>query len=103
MAFDGNEGEPISLQTAAGWTAKYRATMGANDPKGHFFGRNEINSILAQTGCKGIRIYYGINDLNEKVLILVGADANENDMTNLIVDKSVLCPPRCGARNSLNG
>lgn len=103
MSFNGNEGEVISLSTAAGWTANYRDQMGHGDPKGHFFGKSKIQDILDQSGCVGIRMYHGIDDDDQKVIILVGVDADENDMTSgTIVERSIFCPPRCGSSNSLN-
>lgn len=102
MAFDGTEGEKITLTVASGWTENYRDVMGSGDPKGHFFGKDILNDILAQDGCQGIRIYYGINDDDEKVLILAGAKANEDDITDLIADKSRPCPSFCGRNNDLN-
>lgn len=104
MAFDGSEGGPIQLNKAKGYTATYRA-QNPNGLKGHFFGREILNDILEQTGCEGIRIYYGINDDGEQALVLVGADANEDDMlgeTHTIGDYSIACPNRCGSSNALN-
>ena len=102
MAFNGTEGEAISLAIASEWTENYRNTMGTGDPKGHFFGKDILKDILNQTDCMGIRIYYGINDDDEKVLILAGAKANEDDITDLIADKSRPCPTNCGRNNELN-
>ena len=50
----------------------------------------------------GIRIYYGVNSDEEKELVLVGANANEDDMTELVADLSCPCPNRCGKSNDLN-
>lgn len=103
MSFNGNEGEEITLTTAAGWTANYRNQMSTGDPLGHFFGKNHYNNILEQTGCVGIRNYNGIDDDGKKVLIMVGVDEDENDMVEgVIVEKAVGCPPRCGRSNDLN-
>lgn len=101
MAFNGSEGGVIPLQVAADMTAKYRH----DNPKetlAHFFGRDIIERILAQDGCLGIRIYYGLNDIGEKQLILVGADGDENDMTGLVADLSFPCPLTCSNPNALN-
>ncbi len=104
MSFDGSEGSPISLQDGADWTANFRRQFPSWGCKAHFFGKEILNDILDQEGCVGIRMYYGINNLEENVLILVGAKANEDDMVNgIIADKSVKCPPFCGTNNELNG
>jgi hypothetical protein len=102
MGFKGTEGEIITLTEASDWTATYRAQMATGDPKGHFFGKDILNDLLAQSGCMGIRIYYGIDDEEQKVLILVGADANTDDMTDKVADKSIPCPTICGTANALN-
>ena len=78
MAFTGNENHDITLSEASEWTANYRsANPGAT--KGHYFGADAIMAILEQANCVGIRIYYAINNLGEKELILTGVDADEND------------------------
>ena len=103
MSFDGNEGAVVDLKDASDWTAKYRTTISTGDTIAHFFGKNKLLDILNQTGCKGIRIYYGLNDDGEKVLILVGADKDEDDMTSgVVLDHSFRCPPTCSTSNVLN-
>jgi hypothetical protein len=105
--FNGTEGAPIELKTAKEWAANYRASL--KEPKdtvAHFFGYDIIQKILAEPGCMGIRIYYGINDKGEKQLMLVGADkAGDNllpeegkqlvDGGNMIADVSLPCPSYC--------
>jgi hypothetical protein len=103
MAFNGDEGSIVTLDEAAGWTAKYRETITTGEIIGQFVGREKLLDILNQPGCKGIRIYYGIGDDDLKNLILVGATADENDMTEgIIVDKVKACPPFCSKKNRLN-
>lgn len=72
--------------------------------KGVFFGKNKLLDILNQTGCVGIRAYFGINgETKELSLVLVGAKTNTNDMTEgYIIDNGVTCPPVCGEANDLN-
>ena len=107
MAFNGTEGAVIDLTTASQWTANYRAT-GVNLTLAQFFGKNIINSILAQPGCVGIRIYYAKDATGKKILIMVGADANENDMLGtpsapgVIADFALPCPNHCSINNALN-
>lgn len=102
MAFSGNEGAPIDLAEAASWTNNYRNAQ-PNGIKAHFFGRDIIERILAQEDCKGLRIFYGLNNEGEQQLILVGADTNENNqVTGTIADHSVVCPAICGNADALN-
>ena len=103
MAFTGNEGAVIQLTEASAMTSSYRQTIPSAGIKGHFFGKNIIKTILSQTGVVGIRMYYGIDAAGVKQLVLVGTDAEENDLYNAIVaDRSVPCPSRCGTANPLN-
>ena len=101
MAFTGKEAEQFPLNTAAEWTKNYRDQMQPGDPKAHFFGKDIINEILAQEGCMGIRIYYALDEEGKKQLIIVGADANENDIYNgVIAERSHVCPPFCDVSGS---
>jgi hypothetical protein len=105
MSFTGNEGDYITLTQASAFTAAYRAAN-PSSTKGHFLGAAKLKALLNQTGCVGLRSYYAINTATgEKQLVVVGVDSNENDIvkgTALILDKSILCPPTCGAANALN-
>jgi len=101
MAFNGREGGEISLEDAKALTAKYREeNPGAT--KGHFFGKDILNQILAQEDCVGIRMYYGVDAESNKELVIVGVKANEDDMTGLVADLSKPCPTMCGVANVLN-
>lgn len=101
MSFNGNEGGEISLTTASGLTSTYR-TNNANAVQAHFFGANNIQALLDQTGAVGIRIYHGEDDNGDRKLILVAADSNENDILDLIIDFSYDCPTHCSENNELN-
>src|SRR5690606_16463635 len=103
MAFNGDEGEFVTLAMASDWTETYRNDH-AGETKAHFFGKNKLQEILDQTGCMGIRIYYAIDGDGKKQLVLVGAGADEKDMTagNLILDMGWPCPSFCDSDSGLN-
>jgi|SRR3989338_9887235 len=101
MAFNGTEGGEITLSAGSAMTAAYRASN-PGQTIAHFFGRDILEELLAQEGCMGIRIYYGIDSDGLKQLVLVGANASENDMTGLVADVSMPCPSRCSSPNKLN-
>lgn len=102
MAFNGTEGEQISLSEASAATAAYR-TANPNDIMGQFMGKEILTSILSQSGCVGIRTYYGIDSSGKKQLIHVGVDANQNDIiSGIVADRGKLCPANCSTQNSLN-
>jgi len=105
MAFTGDEAEEFPLETAAEWTANYRASN-PNKVKAHFFGYKIINKILTQECCVGIRCYYALDDNGDQQLIMVGVDENENDLfEGIIAEISRPCPPYCStsASNPLAG
>jgi hypothetical protein len=101
MAFNGTEGGQIPLATGAAMTAEYRA-QNPGEIKAHFYGKEILDVLLNQEDCVGIRIYYGIDENGNKELVLVGTDASECDLTDLIVDLSNPCPNRCSKANALN-
>lgn len=102
MAFNGTEGAPIDLTTASEWTANYR-DENPDGIKAHFFGKDILETILAQEGCMGIRIFYAKDAEGTQQLILVGADADENNQVQgTVADASIKCPHRCGNADALN-
>ena len=103
MSFTGHENHSILLDDAAKMTLRYRDQMNEGQIKGGFFGTDALRQILDQEGCVGIRYYYGLDDSNAQVLVLVGVDGEENDMENQsLAEVSRPCPPRCGRDNKLN-
>jgi hypothetical protein len=103
MTFTGNEGAVITLAEGSKMTAAYRATISTGDTIALAVGKNLVNSILGQTGCMGIRMYFALDKDGNKQLVLVGVDANGDDMTaGVIVDNMITCPNICSKKNSLN-
>ncbi len=103
MAFDGTEGKKITLAEGATLTANYRHTITTGTVIGHFFGKDILQSILAQSGCVGIRMYHAIDENGIKNLVLVGVDSSQNDLVSgIVADRSVICPPMGCTLNALN-
>jgi len=106
MAYTGTEGEMISRSEARLLLANYQnspAYPANNNTEGILFGRVHLEDILSQSGCKGVRIYYGkvgplITDLVQ--LVIVGTDIDGNDMTNLILDTGLPCPNYCSSQST---
>ena len=70
------------------------------------FDKSEIETVLGQTGCVALRIYYSM-DANYKVhAILVGVDSNDADIlvndSEKIMEKSRRCPTDCPPASDLN-
>jgi hypothetical protein len=101
MAFNGTEGGKITLRVGGDMTAEYR-NNNPNELLAHFFGKDILLDILNQNGCMGIRMYYALNAEGVKELVIVGADEDENDMTDLVADLSRPCPDHCSKDNPLN-
>ncbi len=103
MAFDGNEGEVVTLAEAAEWTANYRKAN-PSAVKAHALGANKISAVLNQEGAVGVRLYRAIDNNGNACLIMVGVDSSENDLTSgILVERMPPCPPFCGGGNELNG
>ncbi len=101
MGFNGSEGGEITLSSAAAMTKEFRL-RNPESIKARFFGKDIINKILNQEGCMGIRFYYGLDEDGNNQLVMVGADSDENDITDLVADLSHPCPDTCSFPNSLN-
>lgn len=104
--YNGSDGGRIDLTTAKKWAKNFRdANPSSQEIISHYYGRDTLDQILAQTGCKGIRVYYGINENRQKELLVVGVDNKGNNMLpasstlapgdNSIMDNSWPCPPIC--------
>lgn len=105
--FDGTEGDPIDLTIAKKWTANYRGTLESPEEiSAHYFGYEIIEQILGESDCVGIRIYYALDDVGEKKLILVGVDSNGENLLPIVGgrvtdggpitgDASLPCPTYC--------
>lgn len=101
----------ISLQEAAELTKNYRKLpLGKLGPilsglKGVSLSCEALKAVIEQPNCVTVRFYYAVK-LNIPpifTLVVVGVDANGNDLTDgYILDKTHNCPPICGTNNELN-
>ena len=77
-------------------------------PKCETFSRGDFDSLLAQTGCVGIRIYFGMKEDMKICAVVVGVDVNNADMVstdainNLIIENGTRCPAHCPPPSPLN-
>ncbi len=101
--FTGTENHSIPLDEAADMTRRYRENADLNARLGGLFAREAFDRILSQEGCMGIRFYFAESKDGEMELILVGVDANGNDMEyGELAERIIGCPPFCGSENVLN-
>jgi len=100
--FTGAEDHTISLEDASKLALNYQSEN-PDGVKSHFFGRQAVEAILAQESVVGLRIYYGLDNEGVQHLVVVGTDADQNDLTRgLLAERAAMCPPLCGDNNELN-
>ena len=66
------------------------------------FTRVPLDAILAQQGCVGVRVYFALNPDGTQCLVMVGVDAEKNDLEGVIAERSFPCPPECGLDSILD-
>ncbi len=116
-AFNEKVGEDIGYELGAKMIKAY-FDQNQDDVLAYFMGRNQIEAILAQPGVVGIRMFNAMNDLGIKQLVLVGVDANGNNILHytttgdngeiikkkgIVADRAKICPPYCGDGDGSNG
>lgn len=104
MPFPPERNHKIPLEAAAALTRRYRQGAGRGAPLATLFPNSVFESLMAEPGCAGVRIYYGQGEAGQRELILVGVDGEGNDMTSAqVYDYGIPCPPYCGNPDVLNG
>ena len=93
-----------SKQDAAKYARRHRKAAKHDRPFPPVaFHRDAFDRILRQPGCMGIRSYPGLSDAGEPTLVLVGVDADGNDMIEgALAQFGGVCPPSCSEQNDLN-
>jgi hypothetical protein len=111
--------EFISLAEAAGMTALYRSNRDAildQQYKGldilcvsETFEKEQVLSLLGNTGCEALRVYFGMDENMLVHTILVGVDENDEDMVppgqdpaNYLLERGKRCPTQCPPDSPLN-
>lgn len=102
MSVNQNSGEVITENQAIDFTHTFQQRH-PNEKKAYFVGSNKVEMILEQEGCIGVRIYDGLDsETSEQNRVLVGVNADGEDMTNgIIVEELIPCPSRCDQNSSL--
>ncbi len=78
--FTGEENHSITAAEALTFKKQYREHYGAEAAAGVFFDNQAVRALLDQPEAVGLRYYYGENLFGENQLVLVGTDANRNDL-----------------------
>lgn len=101
MSFDGTEGEFYTPREAGEFTRRYR-TARINPIEGGFIGREKLQAILDQDDCIGVRVYLGLEPDNSMNFVFVGADNEQNDILDIVVENVRKNPPYGSTANTLN-
>lgn len=106
------ESQRIALRDAVDLTQRYRKAAPASEHAG-FFWADGIQELLTQPGCVGLRYYHGLGADGAYRMVLVGVDAQGNDITApaaskrsklaaagagggaVLLDNHFPCPPYC--------
>lgn len=100
--FNGHENHDISLEEAVELTDNFRAAN-PGEVRGFYLGRNALEALLAQEGCVGIRAYFGLDDDGHRRTIIVGVEADGNDMFyGVLLENTVPGQHRIASENPLN-
>jgi hypothetical protein len=101
MALPEKHDHRIAVGEAAALTRKHRADH-PDHGHGGFFHREAFETLLAQPGCSGIRIYRGKADAGTHHFVMVGVDGQGADMAaGGVMEKCQPCPPYCDAASPL--
>ena len=69
---------------------------------GGAFKRADVERLLQQTGCVGMRIYYGMHADGQPCFVLVGVDQyGEELLDGELLEQNYPCPPFCPVGPSL--
>lgn len=93
----------ISLPDAAVQTSAHRQSGPARSTDSGAFLGAQVQELLSQPGCAGLRYYKGRGKDGVDSMILVGVDDKGDDMTTgILLDFGFPCPPYCPDDNPLN-
>lgn len=88
-----NIGESISLTEALEKVALYREAY-PSTTNAVMFTRDQIDEILEQKDCIGLRIYFAKDEGSSlNTLVLVGTDSEGNDLLEVIKNRGEMSPP----------
>ncbi len=95
----------ITLAQAKTWAAKWQSDP-AHKIKAFLIPKEDITQLFEYDGVCDVRTYMGIDETGNHKLIIVGVDANGNDLIDdsrqqYIYDFAQTCPPKCDNNSPL--
>ena len=104
MAFPPKQDHRITLANATALTKAHQANAAKGAVKGEMWPRDVFETLLAQPGCAGIRVYHGKGTDGAAHLVMVSVDSAGADMTSgAIMEMGFPCPPFCDTASTLQG
>ncbi|HLA55576.1 MAG TPA: hypothetical protein VK623_05730 [Flavobacterium sp.] len=95
MPLDRNTGGTITVEEAQALVRSFSKKF-PNEIKALYIGSENVQTLIDQDDCMGVRIYNGYDDKEGRInLFMVGVDSNGNDMIDIIMDRMSPCPPNC--------
>ena len=95
----------IPLETAKIWAAAWQSDP-ANKTKAFLIPKEDITQLFEYDGVCNVRTYFGMDESGNQKLMIVGVDANGNDLIDdarqqYIYDFALKCPDVCDTRSPL--
>lgn len=101
MAITPDSGKQITLEEAKDLISNFKEKF-PGQIKASFLGVNVLNLILQQQNVMGVRVYYGYNTATDVISpVFVGVNDRGEDMTAILIDRTVNCPVECDASSPL--
>jgi len=94
----------IDLREAKKLTKNFRTHASPNAVIGGAIRKEALLSVLNQTDCIAIRVYFAKTDDGENELVIVGMDSSGKDMIQgELLERIWPCPPYCDELSPLRG
>lgn len=69
------------------------------------FDKDDVEKLLAQPNCNGLRAYLGLDENDKVILVLVGVNENDEDIylgVDTLLNRAIRCPSMCPPSSPLN-
>ncbi|MFN7044414.1 MAG: hypothetical protein ACK4M1_04405 [Flavobacterium sp.] len=94
----------ITLEDATKWIKNWRTNLPKDPAKAHLIQKQALLDVMEPSDVVAIRAYMAIDDDGIQKVVLVGVDANGQDLVDdnhILVDRSLPCPPYCSGESVL--
>jgi hypothetical protein len=94
----------ITLEDAIKWITNWRNETPKEPAKAHLIQKQALLDVMEPSDVVAVRAYMAVDDDGIQKVVLVGVDANGQDLiddNHILVDRSYPCPPYCGIESQL--